>query len=155
LKPLDSRGRQFYCPPNSTANAFFLTMLRQLLVQDVDLDDDGEPETLRLLFATPRAWLDDQKTIRVERAPTAFGPVSVVVTSQLERGEITGEIEMPRRLPLHTFLRLRLPEGWRIVSAQSGDRKLRLDDQGTTELVGLLGKVPVRFAVERNSPRPE
>ena len=48
-----------------------------MLVQDWDLDDDGVPETLRLLFATPRRWLEDGKELKVERAPTAFGPVSI------------------------------------------------------------------------------
>src|SRR5437870_2930908 len=54
LRPVDDGGRFFYCPPNSAANAHFLSMLRGLLVQDWDLNDDGRPETLRLLFATPR-----------------------------------------------------------------------------------------------------
>ena len=42
-------------------------MLRYLLVQDYDLDDDGRAETLRLCFATPRRWLEDGKQIDVER----------------------------------------------------------------------------------------
>jgi hypothetical protein len=83
LTPLDEYGRQFYCPPNSAGNAHFLQMLRYLLVQDWDLDDDGKPETLRLAFATPRRWLDDGKTINVVRAPTAFGPASFRLESHL------------------------------------------------------------------------
>ena len=50
LKPLDDGGRIFSLPPNSAANAHFLSMLRYLLVQDSDLNDDGKPETLRLWF---------------------------------------------------------------------------------------------------------
>jgi len=46
-------------------------------VQDLDVDDEGEPETLRLLFGTSRRRLEDGKCILVELAPTAFGPVSV------------------------------------------------------------------------------
>src|SRR5262249_45352472 len=83
LAPVDDGGRFFYCPPNSAGNAHFLTMLRNLLVQDLDLDDDGEPETLRLLFGTSRRWLEDGNRIVVERAPTAFGPVSVRAESHL------------------------------------------------------------------------
>jgi hypothetical protein len=64
LAPVDDGGRFFYCPPNSAANAHFLSMLRHLLVQDRDLNDDGRPETLRLLFATPRRWLEDGQTIK-------------------------------------------------------------------------------------------
>jgi len=151
LTPLDDRGRQFYCPPNSAANGFFLTMLRELLVQDLDLDEDGEPETLRLLFATSRRWLDDGKTIRIDKGPTSFGPVSVVVRSRLEEGEVNAVVELPPRLPQHTFLRVRLPEGWRVTAALLPDRKLHIDDKGTTELIGVVTKAEVRFTVRRES----
>src|SRR2546423_15716678 len=80
LAPVDAGGRIFYCPPNSAANGHFLSLLRGALVQDWDLDDDGAPETLRLLFATPRRWLEDGKFIRVERGPNALGSISVNVT---------------------------------------------------------------------------
>ena len=149
LMRLDDRGRQFYCPPNSAANAFFLTMLRDLLIQDVDLDDDGEPETLRLLFATSRRWLEDGKTIRISNAPTSFGPVSLVVQSHLNDGEVNAVVDLPARLPQHTWLRARLPDGWRVKSALAGDRRLHVDNQGSTELIGLLGKTEIRFAVEQ------
>src|SRR5437899_4229338 len=72
LLPIDRFGRQFYCPPNTAGNGHFLQMLRYLLVQDLDLDDDGIPETLRLFFATPRRWMQDGRRIRMDRAPTAF-----------------------------------------------------------------------------------
>src|SRR5437763_8310246 len=83
LHPLDRFGRQMYLPPNSAGNAHFLWLLRYLLVQDWDQDDDGRPDTLRLLFATPRRWLRDGATIRVRRAPTAFRPLSLEVRSPL------------------------------------------------------------------------
>src|SRR5438093_13466176 len=110
LTPLDGRGRQFYCPPNSAANGFFLTMLRELLVQDLDLDDDGEPETLRLLFGASRRWLDNGKTIRVERAPTSFGPISLLLKCDLQEDEARAVVDLPPRLPQRTLLRLRLPD---------------------------------------------
>jgi len=34
IEPLDARGRLVSLPPNSAANAHFLSMLRYLLVQD-------------------------------------------------------------------------------------------------------------------------
>src|SRR5207244_11875286 len=83
IEPLDAGGRFFYCPPNSASNGQWLAVLRHLLVQDWDADGDGRPETLRLLFATPRRWLEDGKDIKVEHVPTAFGPVSVLVQSKL------------------------------------------------------------------------
>ena len=73
-------------------------MLGAVLVQDSDLDDDGgRPETLRLCFATPKRWLADDQSITVERAPTAFGEVSVKLTSHLAAGEILAEIALPAR----------------------------------------------------------
>src|SRR5262249_53062787 len=116
LRPLDPMGRPMYLPPNCTAQASFVWTLRHLLIQDWDLDDDGTPETLRLGFATPGRWLEDGKTIKVERAPTAFGPVSFSLNSNLKKGEVVAELEPPRRNPpKRLLLRVRLPDGWRIA----------------------------------------
>jgi hypothetical protein len=123
-------------------------MLRNLLVQDWDLSDDGRPETLRLLFATPRRWLEEGKRINVERAPTAFGPVSVRVESHLNRGEILAEVALPEReVPARTLLRIRVPEGWRVRRADTEGRALAVDELGTVDLTGLAAKVRVRFEV--------
>src|SRR3954453_15938814 len=111
IVPLDRHGRQMALPPNSAANASFLQQLRGLLVQDLDLDDDGRAETLRLLFATPRHWLRDGARIQVERAPTAFGAVSVPARSDLTSGRVTADVDMPsRRAPARALFRLRLPD---------------------------------------------
>lgn len=150
LPPVDDRGRIFYCPPNSAANAHFLSMLRYSLVQDWDLDDNGEPETLRLLFATPKRWLNDGQTIKIERAPTAFGEVSVRVQSRLSQGEVIAEVDAPQRQPKQTLLRIRVPDGSRIASAQAGSRKLIADANGTVDISDLKGKFSVRFGVEKH-----
>ena len=150
LAPVDQGGRFFYCPPNSAANAHFLSMLRYSLVQDFDLDDDGKPETLRLCFATPKRWLEDEKTIKLERAPTAFGPVSVSMTSHLKRGEVTAEVSLPQRnQPMRVLLRARVPDGWKVVSAKAGAQVLRVDERGTVDLTSLKGKALVRFEVRK------
>ena len=117
IEPLDKFGRQMGLPPNSTANASFLLLLRYMLVQDYDFDDDGRADTLRLCFATPRRWLEDGKEIVVERAPTQFGNVSFRIKSDLKHNRVTAEIDLPPRAPKHTLLRLRLPEGQKISSA--------------------------------------
>jgi hypothetical protein len=117
IVPFDDFGRQFFLPPNSTANASFLQQLRYLLVQDYDLDDDGRAETLRLCFATPRRWLEDGKEIVVERAPTQFGDVSFHIKSDLAHKQVTADVELPPRAPTHTLLRLRLPGDAKIESA--------------------------------------
>ncbi|MDO8541115.1 MAG: hypothetical protein Q7S40_11820, partial [Opitutaceae bacterium] len=151
LLPVDDGGRFFYCPPNSAANGHFLSMLRAMLVQDSDLDDDGRPETLRLLFATPKRWLEDGKAIRVERAPTTFGPVSVTMTSHLARGEIVAQVQLPeRQMPQQTLLRARVPDGWRVVGASAAGKDLVADANGTVNLSALRGAATIRFRVERN-----
>lgn len=149
LIPLDPHGRPMYLPPNAAGNGLFLTTLREMLVQDQDLNDDGEPETLRLLFATPRAWLDDGKTIRLERAPTAFGPVSVIAKSALARGEVTVDVKPPARAPASTKLRVRLPEGWVVTSAAIGDETLDVGPGATLDVSAHRDSFTVRFAVKR------
>jgi hypothetical protein len=117
IEPFDQYGRQMGLPPNSTANASFLLLLRYMLVQDYDLDDDGRADTLRLCFATPRRWLEDGKKIVVERAPTQFGDVSFHIKSDLKHNRVTAEIDLPPRVPAHTLLRLRMPQNKQIASA--------------------------------------
>jgi hypothetical protein len=151
IEPVDQWGRLFYCPPNSAGNAFWLQTFRRLLIQDWDVDEDGEPETLRLMFATPRRWLEDEKSIKVERAPTAFGPVSVTMTSHLSQGRVLMEMALPSRNPAKKiFVRARVPEGWHVVAASSGDQTFATDEKGTADVSGLKGKVAVQFQVEKN-----
>ena len=147
LTPLDAQGRLFYCPPNSAGNAHFLTMLRHMLVQDWDTDDDGKPETLRIAFATPKLWLEDGKVIRADQSPTAFGVVSFALRSQLNAGEVIAEFSPPPRAPKQTLLRVRVPEGWRVVSARMGERELKPDAQGTVDISALREKAVLRFSV--------
>ena len=150
LRPVDAQGRFFYCPPNSAGSAHFLSMLRNLLVQDADLNGDGEPETLRLLFATPKRWLEDGKRIELKGAPTAFGPVSVEARSNLAQGTVTASVALPsRQVPARTVLRLRVPEGWRVSGAETSGKRLGVDGMGTLDLTGLQGSVVIRCRVER------
>ncbi len=147
LVPLDPAGRPMYLPPNVSGNAFWLVTLRNLLVQDWDLDDDGEPETLRLLFATPRSWLEDGKTIRVERAPTAFGEVSVVTESRLARGKVSVTVTAPPRAPKRMLLRARVPEGTRVESANVAGDSVPVDGKGTVDVTGRTGRFHVTFKI--------
>ena len=152
LTPLDDAGRLIYLPPNSAANAHFLSILRYMLVQDWDLDDDGVPDTLRLLFATPKRWLEDGKTIVVERAPSAFGPHfrAVARRIQIEAGEVVATVDLPQRNPpKQTLLRIRVPDGWKVTGAQSGSVQFKTDEQGTADISNLKGQVEVRFGVSK------
>jgi hypothetical protein len=150
LAPVDPEGRFFYCPPNSAGNAHFLTMLRNLLIQDWDLNDDGQPETLRLLYATPRSWLADESQITVERAPSAFGRVSVSAKSRLSSGEVLIEVALPaREFPHQTLLRARLPRGWQIDGALVDNKPVVVDQTGAVDLGNSSGTLAVRFMVKK------
>ncbi len=139
---VDKWGRQFYLPPNSAANASYLQQLRYLLVQDYDLDDHGRAETLRLCFATPRAWLAEGKVISVTKAPTAFGVVSFVVKSEIGKGVVTAEIDLPERKAEKIVLKLRVPEGLKIQSATVGGAARKVEGE-VIDLSGLSGHVSV------------
>jgi hypothetical protein len=122
--------------------------LRNLLVQDWDLDEDGKPDTLRLLFGAPRRWLEDGKRIDVEHAPTQFGPVSCRVTSKLGDGYITVHFLPPPRAPKTVMLRAPLPEGWDVASVQIDGRTAPLMDGNTVELTGGTAPLEVTFTVK-------
>jgi hypothetical protein len=148
----DRRGRSFYLPPNSASNAAFLTVLRYLLVQDWDLDGDGRPETLRLLYSAPGRWLRDGAVLKAERAPTAFGEVSLRAESRLARGAVLVTVEPPPRRPEKLLLRPALPEGWKVVTAQAGGAKLIVGPDGAVDLSSHGRPVTVRFEVRRERP---
>ena len=143
----DRWGRSFYLPPNSASNAMFLTTLRYLLIQDWDLDDDGRPETLRLLYGAPGRWLRDGAVLEVGRAPTAFGPVSVRVESRLGRGEVTLAVEAPPRRPESWLVRLPLPPGWKVVGARAGEAELPVGPDGSIDLSAQAGRFTLRVRV--------
>lgn len=148
LAPLDAYGRFFYCPPNSAANAHVLTILRHLLVQEADANDDGRPDTLRLLAATPRRWLADGQILAVRGLPTAFGPLALSARSELSRGHVTVEVDLPHReRPSHVRLRARVPSGWQVKAAHVAGSPRPVDAQGTVDLSDCQGMLSVRFEV--------
>jgi dienelactone hydrolase len=96
--------------PHVTGAANFALLLRHMLIHEAG----GE---LHLLSAVPDWWLEDGKEIRIERAPTHFGEVSLVV-----RGTSSGvEVEWrgpTRRKPRAVILHL--PETRRLAGKISG-----------------------------------
>ena len=142
-----NKGRPMFLPPITFANAFFQHLLRYLLIQDFDLDNDGAPQTLRLAFATPRAWLRDGATIKSGRATSAFGEVAFTLTSRLAKGEVLAEVgKLARPVQAAFCFALRVPDGWRIVSAQVGQEELKVDQRGTVELFHASASRPALFA---------
>lgn len=145
----DGIGRDTYLPPCTSGNGLFLQTLRNLMVQDWDVDDDGVPDTLRLMFATPRRWLADGKSISVSNAPTAFGNVSVEMRSDLAHGKVLAKVACPTHKPVRMLLRARVPDGWQVVSASLGQAKLPVDAKGTADISGARGSVSVEFSVKQ------
>ena len=85
------------------------------------------------MLCNTRRWLEDGKEIVVERAPTQFGDLSFHIKSDLKHNRVTAEIDLPSRPPAKILLRLRLPGGKQIASANfptTGPDTLDLSGQG-------------------------
>ncbi|HVT28319.1 MAG TPA: hypothetical protein VHE81_09930 [Lacipirellulaceae bacterium] len=143
----DANGRTFYLPPNSTSNAAWLIQLRYLLVQDWDLDQDGKPETLRLMYGVPRRWLEDGRQVRIENAPTAFGNVSVDVDSKLRAGYVEAHVTPPPRPVKKMLLRAPLPAGWRVDSVEIDGKRAPLTGGDSVDLSEVTKPISARFRV--------
>jgi len=77
--------------------------LRLLLVEE-------HGDDLILGKAIPREWLEQGKTVKVERALTYFGEMGYELRSRVDDGLIEADIELPRRNPpARATLRLRHP----------------------------------------------
>jgi hypothetical protein len=147
----DKNGRSFYLPPNTTSNAMFLQTLRYLLIQDWE-DADGRPHELRLLYGAPGRWLADGAVLKIERAPTMFGPVSVRCRSKLKQGEVEVEVDAPPRPAAKTSLRVPLPSGWKVAGATVAGNPLPIGDRGAIDLIGQRGQLSIRLKVEAVAP---
>ena len=66
--------------------------------------------------ATPRAWLEDGKTVAFEDGATYYGKTSMKIESQAAKGTITATIQPPDRKAIPLRLRLRHPEAKAIKS---------------------------------------
>jgi hypothetical protein len=146
----DASGREFVLPPNSTSNATWLAMLRYLLVQDWDLDEDGKPETLRLMYGVPRAWLADGQKIHVENAPTMFGALSFDCESQLKKGYVGIDVKPPGRTAKKMLLRVPLPDGWEADGAEIDGERASVEKGNTVDLTGKRKSVSIRFNVKQS-----
>lgn len=116
------KGYQFREHPNRTGEgnggdktfeaAAFLERMRAMFV----MEDDGG---LWLARATPRAWLEPGKSISVKNAPSSFGTVSYVLSSEAHSNRITATVELPARARCPSLLlRLRHPQSARLRSVE-------------------------------------
>jgi hypothetical protein len=120
------------------------------LIQDWDLDENGQPDTLRLLFAVPRRWLADGNRISLKEAPTAFGPVSCRVSSKLNGGIVEIQVTPPPRPVKSILLRAPVPADWQIESVEVDGERAPLVDGETVDLTGKAKPLIVRFQVKRS-----
>jgi hypothetical protein len=44
---------------------------------------------------------------------------------------------------------VRVPDGWKVVSAQAGGNKLDVDEKGTVDISSLQGRQMIQFAVQK------
>jgi len=109
----------------------------------------GAPRALDLAFSTPRPWLRDGETIRVDRAPTSFGRVSFSIE---RHGRLVSVMVAPPtgRAPRTLRLRLRLPSGDALAAVRLGGRPIKFDRAtGTIDISGRKGPIELRATVVR------
>ena len=99
-----------YCTPAQ--------LVVELLTRWLLVFEDPESETLWLGKGIPRDWLASGKAVKVRGAPTRWGRVSYSITSKLNQGEITAEVELPPGFPAVTKLRFRAPGDAKIISVR-------------------------------------
>jgi len=80
-----------------------------------------EGTTLKLLQGVPRAWLGDGKKIALTHVASYFGPVSLKVTSNIDKGTIQAVVECSSdRKPDQVAIRLPHPNGLKAKTVTGG-----------------------------------
>jgi hypothetical protein len=92
-----------YCTPSEVG---IPTFTKWMLV----FENPDDP-VVWLAKATPRAWLEQGKTIAVTDAPTRFGNVGYELHSEIDHGKISAVLHLPEGYRAATKLRLRVPGG--------------------------------------------
>jgi hypothetical protein len=78
-----------------------------------------------------------------------FGELSLSVRSRIKQGEVLAELKLPQRtVPSKALLRLRLPEGWKLIGAAADGKKLDVNGE-TIDISPLRGDIVVRASVAR------
>jgi hypothetical protein len=118
-----SYGMPDMSDPLPCGSAVALHYLRNMLVTE-ELGAEGSPTgKLLLLAGVPRRWLDGGQTIRIDRAPTHFGPISLEVVSHARTGQIEAKVTAPHRNACDGLrLRLPRPDDRRMVSVTVNDQ---------------------------------
>ncbi|MDD4873302.1 MAG: glycoside hydrolase family 20 zincin-like fold domain-containing protein, partial [Kiritimatiellae bacterium] len=96
--------------PHVTGACNYAIMLRHMLIHE-------RGDELHLLSAVPDWWLENGQMIRVDRAPTYFGPMSLTIRG-LNDG-VNVQIQLPNRTPPKRVV-LHLPENRKLVGKVQG-----------------------------------
>ncbi len=108
--------------PHVTGAANYALMLRHMLIHEAGHE-------LHLLTAVPDGWLGDGQQIRVERAPTHFGEMNLLVRGTKEGVEI--KLDPPRREPPKKII-VHLPQSRPLVGALEGVKVVIAHRSATT-----------------------
>jgi hypothetical protein len=126
--------------PHATGAANYAILLRHMLLHE-------QNDELHLLSAVPDGWLADGQEMRVERAPTHFGPMSLRVRGMKNGVGIT--LDPPKREPPKKIV-LHLPQSRPLAAALSGvqvvlrpEQKQRWDFPMVVDLYRKQGPPPV------------
>ena len=107
--------------PHVTGACNYAIMLRHMLVHEVG-------QELHLLPAVPDWWLCEGEQVRVERAPTHFGEMSLIIRGRNSGVEVT--LDPPKRNPPKRIT-LTLPESRPLIGTLDGVEVIRRGDQKT------------------------
>ena len=105
--------------PHVTGAANFAFLLRHALIHE-------KGDELHLLLGAPDDWLDAGEEIRIERAPTHFGPISLRVRG-IKRG-VEVKLDGPRRQAPERIV-LHLPQSRLAIKAPKGVTVVYRPDQ--------------------------
>jgi len=129
--------------PHIHSISSLVRMVRTMLVEE---RDGG----LYLLQGTPRRWLEDGNQIRIDKAPTWYGPLSLSCVSNVGKGLVQMRLRLPERIgkaPVH--IRLRLPTGLHIKTVTVNGQRHREIDRDWIVLRGLKGDLAIEVRVTR------
>jgi hypothetical protein len=108
---------------------------------------DGD---LRLAAGTPARWLEPGKEIRVDAAPTLYGPVSYTLSAGAS--ETRASVTLPTRNPYRgAWLHVRLPGDPRISVTLDG--KPWKDVKANRIRLPRTGR-PIELVIRREATRP-
>jgi lysophospholipase L1-like esterase len=123
--------------PHVHSVSSLVRMFRTMLIQERD-------GSLDLLQGTPRRWLANGSEIKIDGAPTWYGPLSLHCVSRLDQRRVTVKLVPPERIgKTPVRLRLRLPEGMCIRRVSVNGRPHKGIDGEWIVLRGISGATQI------------